>query len=89
VEFDSGGNTGLLYFTQLLSYRCGIKEVRYGMNGAGPDRIFDIPPCDEKDPYAVPHDAKTFLKVGKDVKSVSVQVTYSDGTQSPVREFRR
>ena len=89
VEFDSGGNTGLLYFTQLLSYRCGIKEVRYGMNGAGPDKIFDMPPCDEKDPYAVPHDAKTFLKVGKDVKSVSVQVTYSDGTQSPVREFKR
>jgi TolA-binding protein len=89
VEFDSGGNTGLLYFTQLLSYRCGIKEVRYSLDGSEPDTVFDMPPCDEKDPYAIPYEAKTFLKVGKGVKSVSVQVTYSDDSQSPVREFKR
>jgi hypothetical protein len=29
------------------------------------------------------------VEIGKDITMMSVQVTYSDGTQSPVREFQR
>jgi hypothetical protein len=73
----------------MLSYRCAIKEVRYSFIGAALDKIIDLPPCDEKDPYAIPYDYKPYFKIGKDIASMSVQVTYSDGTQSPVREFQR
>lgn len=89
IAFDAGGNEGLVYFTHMLSYRCAIKEVRYSFNGAALDKAIDMPPCDEKDPYAIPHDYQPYFRIGKDVNSMSVQVTYSDGTQSPVREFRR
>lgn len=89
IAFDAGSNTGYVYFTHMLSYRCAIKEVHYSFNGAALDKIIDMPPCDEKDPYAIPYDYRPYFEIGKDIISMSVQVTYSDGTQSPVREFQR
>lgn len=89
IAFDSGGNHGLVYFTQMLSYRCAIKEVHYSLNGAALDKSFEIPPCDKKDPYAIPYEAKGYIKVADSVTSMSVQVTYTDGTKSPVREYKR
>ncbi|MBU0584381.1 MAG: methyl-accepting chemotaxis protein [Alphaproteobacteria bacterium] len=89
IAFDASGNTGLVYFTQMVSYRCGIKEVRYSLNGDALDKALDLPPCDAEEPYAIPNDYMPYFKVVKDVISMSVQVTYSDGTQSPVRHFKR
>ncbi|TJW67683.1 MAG: methyl-accepting chemotaxis protein, partial [Mesorhizobium sp.] len=89
IAFDAGGNNGLVYFTQMLSYRCAIKEVHYGLDGAAPDKEIKMPPCDKKDPYAIPYDYQPYFKVADSVKSMSVQVTYTDGTKSPVREYKR
>ncbi|RWF38718.1 MAG: methyl-accepting chemotaxis protein [Mesorhizobium sp.] len=89
IAFDSGGNHGLVYFTQMLSYRCAIKDVHYGLDGAAPDKEIKMPPCDKKDPYAIPYDYQPYFKVADSVKSMSVQVTYTDGTKSPVREYKR
>ncbi|TGQ06936.1 methyl-accepting chemotaxis protein [Mesorhizobium sp. M2E.F.Ca.ET.219.01.1.1] len=89
IAFDSGGSRGLVYFTQMLSYRCAIKEVHYSLNGTALDKEIKMPPCDAKDPYAVPSDYQPYFKVKDDVKSMAVQVTYTDGTKSPVREYKR
>jgi TolA-binding protein len=89
IAFDASGNTGLVYFTQMLSYRCGIKQVRYSLNGDALDKSLDLPACNAKDPYAMPDNYMPYFKVGKEVTSMSVQVTYTDGTQSPVRVFKR
>ncbi|TIR18751.1 MAG: methyl-accepting chemotaxis protein [Mesorhizobium sp.] len=89
IAFDSGGNRGLVYFTQMLSYRCAIREVRYSLNGSALDKEIKMPPCDAKDPYAIPSDYQPYFKVKDDVKSMAVQVTYTDGTKSPVREYKR
>lgn len=89
VVFDAGGNRGLVYYTHILSFRCAVKEVRYGLNGAAPDKLLDMPPCNEKDPYALPENVMPYFKVGNDVTSMTVKITYADGTESPVREFRR
>lgn len=89
IAFDASGNRGLVYFTHMLSYRCAIKEVHYSLNGATLDKKLDMPPCNEKDPYAIPDNFMPFFKVADDVKSMSVQITYADGSQSAVREFRR
>ncbi|TIU36249.1 MAG: methyl-accepting chemotaxis protein, partial [Mesorhizobium sp.] len=79
IAFDSGGNRGLVYFTQMLSYRCAIKEVHYSLNGSALDKEIKMPPCDAKDPYAIPSDYQPYFKVKDDVKSMAVQVTYTDG----------
>lgn len=89
VAFDASGNTGLLYYTQLLSYRCGIKEARYSLNGETLDKTLELPPCNAKDPFALPDNTMPFFKIGEDVKSMAVQLTYVDGTKSPVRVFNR
>jgi hypothetical protein len=89
VAFDASGNTGLLYYTQLLSYRCGIKEARYSLNGEALDKTLELPPCNAKDPFALPDNTMPFFKIGEDVKSMAVQLTYADGTKSPVRVFNR
>ncbi|WFP63458.1 methyl-accepting chemotaxis protein [Mesorhizobium sp. WSM4904] len=89
IAFDAGGNHGLVYFTQMLSFRCAIKEVRYSLNGTALDKEIKMPPCGAKDPYAIPSDYQPYFKVKDDVKSMAVQVTYTDGTKSPVREYKR
>ncbi|RWB19032.1 MAG: methyl-accepting chemotaxis protein [Mesorhizobium sp.] len=89
IAFDAGGNHGLVYFTQMLSFRCAIRQVRYSLNGTALDKEIKMPPCDAKDPYAIPADYQPYFKVKDDVKSMAVQVTYTDGTKSPVREYKR
>ncbi len=89
IAFDASGNRGNVYFSHMLSYRCAIGQVRYGFNGGGLDRQIDMPPCNEKDPYALPDNFMPYFKVGEDVTAMSVQITYVDGSQSPVREFKR
>ena len=89
IAFDASGNHGLVYFSQMLSYRCAIKEVRYGFNGGSLEKAIDMPPCNDKDPYAIPDNFLPYFKIGDDVASMSVQITYADGTQSPVRAFKR
>jgi hypothetical protein len=76
-----------VYFTQLITYRRGIKDVRYGFDGGAPDKVFKLPPCDPSDPHSVPDKAQIFVGVPPRTKSMSVRLTYADGTQSPARTF--
>jgi hypothetical protein len=79
----------LVYYTQLMSYRCAIREVRVGIDSAVPDRVLKMPPCDIRDPSAIPGDAKPYLKLPAETKSVSVELTYRDGSVSEIKSFRR
>ncbi len=88
VEFREY-NGLLVYFTQLISFRCAITEVRYGLDDADPLRRFDLPPCDPKNPYSVPSTAKIYLKVPEKTKSMKLRVTWRDGTQSDVYSYEK
>jgi hypothetical protein len=79
----------LVYFTSLVSNRCAIDRVVIGFDGGPLDTSLPLPPCTGQDPHAVPPDAETSLPVPKSVRTVSVQLTYFDGTQSEVKTFRR
>ena len=52
-----------VYFTHLISYRCGIKEIRYGLNDGAPDTVWPLPPCDRTNPHAVPENAKIYMNI--------------------------
>jgi hypothetical protein len=77
----------LVYFTQLVTYRCAIREVRYGLGDGPVEKIFKLPPCDPADPNSVPEGATLYMKVPPKTGSMQVQLTYVDGTQSPARLF--
>jgi methyl-accepting chemotaxis protein len=78
----------LVYFTGMVSYRCGIAKAMYGLNGGPLDTELVFPPCDEANPMAIPGDFMPFFEAPAGLTSLSVQVTYKDGTQSAVREFK-
>jgi hypothetical protein len=80
-------NGMLVYFTQLVSYRCAIKEVRYSLSDGPVEKIFKLPPCDPADPNSVPDGATLYMKVPPKTAYMQVQLTYADGTKSPTRSF--
>jgi hypothetical protein len=79
----------LVYYTHLMSYRCAIREVRVGIDSTVPDKVLKMPPCDPKDPSAIPNDAQPYVKLPPATKSVSVELTYQDGSLSEIKSFRR
>jgi hypothetical protein len=79
----------LVYYTHLMSYRCAIREVRVGIDTAVPDKVLKMPPCDPRDPSVIPHEAQPYLKLAPATKSVSVELTYRDGSVSEIKSFRR
>ncbi len=74
-----------LYFTQMLAWRCGLWEIRYGVNGGPADSSVPIEPC--HDDMAQPNvmiemeaypPYVTFPL--QSVESVSIEVLYDDGS---------
>jgi hypothetical protein len=82
-----------VYFTQLVTYRCAIKEVRYGFGDGLVDKVFKLQPCDAADPNGLPEGATLYMKVPPNMKvtpktaSIQVELTYVDGMRSPTRIF--
>jgi hypothetical protein len=79
----------LVYYTHLMSYRCAIREVKVGIDSSVPDRVLKMPPCDPRDPGVIPSDATPYLKLPPATKTVSVELTYRDGSVSEIKSFRR
>ena len=79
----------LVYYTQLMSYRCAIREARVGIDSTVPDKVLKMPPCDPRDPSAIPHDSQPYLKLAPSTQFVSVELTYRDGSVSEIKSFRR
>jgi hypothetical protein len=87
---DGQSHREWLYFNTLMYARCAIRKAEYGFNGP-PDTEFPLPPCNLANPYASPADAQSAVKMPPDVRTISVRVTFTDGTagtrvyQRPVR----
>lgn len=82
----------LLYMTSLLAWRCGVHEIRYAVNGA-PLQVWEMEEChtDTAQPNALK--VETILPYTRfdlgSVDSVSVAVTYDDGTEDSVSYQRK
>ncbi|SEW21990.1 hypothetical protein SAMN04488515_1671 [Cognatiyoonia koreensis] len=75
----------LLYFTHLLAWRCGMWDIKYGLNGEDATQTVPMEPCHED--LAAPNSLVEIedylpyvtLPAGS-VESVYVEITYDDGT---------
>lgn len=70
----------LIYFTHLLSWRCGLYEVQYRVNG-GPVSNFTLPECaaDGSDAIMVPEGTEIYVTLPPNsVETVEVTVIYDD-----------
>jgi hypothetical protein len=79
----------LLYYTQVVSFRCAVRDLRIGIDSAVPDRAIPLPPCDLKNPAAIPDKVQPYLKLPPATKMVSVELTYRDGSVSEIKTFRK
>jgi uncharacterized protein DUF4062 len=74
-----------LYFTTLMSFRPVLKEVRYSVNSDALDQTFKFKPSDKM--YIAGDDISVIVPANSEF--ATVQVTFRDGTMSPVRKFVR
>jgi hypothetical protein len=79
----------LLYYTHLMSYRCAIRELRIGIDNTVPDKVVPLPPCDLKHPQEIPATAKGYMYLPPKTQTVTVELTYSDGSVSETKTYRK
>jgi len=75
----------LLYFTHLMSWRCGLWDVRYGLNGAAATETLAMEPChlDSNSPNSMTmvEEYLPYISLPENsVESVTIAITYDDST---------
>lgn len=90
VAIREYGGKDLVYFTHLLAWRCGLREIRYGFNGAAPNTPFKMEQCHDgaAQPNAISGDGVFVSQPGGSVKEVRVKLIYDDGTTDEARFTR-
>ncbi|WP_417808261.1 hypothetical protein [Thioclava sp.] len=90
VAIRDYGGKDLIYFTHLLAWRCGLREIRYGLNGAAPSIAFKMEPCHEgsAQPNALSGDDVYVTQPAGSVTEVQVKLIYDDGSSEEARFAR-
>ncbi len=88
-EFDG---KDLLYVTHLMAWRCGLAEMRVGINGNTPE-IWPLPDChlDQPSPGALlEQDGLPYVAYGLgSIAMVEVEITYDDLSKDSVKISRQ
>src|SRR5690606_35293275 len=56
VHLRNSNGQKLIYWTSLLTYRCGLTVVEWGVNTMTPTMTYDPGDCDVNDPFRLPDD---------------------------------
>ena len=90
ISFRLWDGRMLVYFSHLVSYRCAIETVHYGIDNDRPDQVFDVGPCDPNNPHAIPENGPGSV-IHKDIPKatdfMTVRLDFADGTQSEIVRF--
>lgn len=89
IQFRNYNGRQLVYFTLFVTYKCGLKKIRYSVNSADLDKQFPLPECVPFVPYNIGPNDKIYLTFDPGTaKTVSVQLVFDDDTNSEVRTFK-
>lgn len=83
VSFDKK----FIYFTTLLSYKYGLKEIRYSINEPNVSKKLPFVTSPGDSSVGISDKDLVYLELPKNTESVFVQVVYLDGTESEVKRF--
>ena len=89
VAFRNYDGKQWIYFTHLIVYRCGLREIRYSIDSDWLRERFPLPPCDPDNPNAfdpVAYPPYLVLPAGS-AATISVQLVYTDREESEVVRF--
>lgn len=87
VAFRDWQGNQLIYFTHLEAWKCGIQAVHYGLDGAPVETVWQLEECNPKTPNQVTKERPYLTLPANSVKSISVRLTFKDGTTSTVETF--
>jgi hypothetical protein len=76
-----------LCFPILLMYRPAIKEIRYSLNNESLDQAFKIKPTDKMLEIDDIPSVDQCIVVPNETQFACIQITFGDGTKSPLRKF--
>jgi hypothetical protein len=85
VALSTNGGQDFVMFTALLAWRCGLSEIRYGVNGDPAETVLEMEPChmETAAPNALRMDTGIWPYVAfppGSVDAVTVEIDYDDGT---------
>jgi hypothetical protein len=83
LRFNRTPSERWLIFANLLLVRPALSEIRYSLNNEELDQTFKFTPTDKM--YEMGKD-RPFVVIPEDVQFACVQVTWLDGTKSPVQK---
>ena len=78
----------VLSYATLVGNRCSLSRATIGFGDEAPRRPLPLPPCDQNGPTTMPS-GSSLLTMPDGTDAVQVQLVFTDGTESPVRTFRR
>ena len=89
VAFRNFNGEQLLYLTQLLTWKCGLLEIRYAINSSDLANSWALPECNPQNPYHLdPESAQIYDRFPlQSIRFLSVQVVFSDGTATDVMTY--
>lgn len=86
IAFRDYNGQQLVYFTHLEAWKCGLKQVRYGLNGQPLDQVWPLDDCDLSQPNSIAKEHPYLSFPLRSITSIDVELIYSDNTKSgPVR----
>lgn len=90
VVFQNMGGQQKIYFTPIASMMCGLSEIRFSLNSDALDETFPLAKCIPQTPFVLsdpsPEAIVRFYPLGS-VKSIAVQVVFTDGTESEIVKY--
>lgn len=78
----------LLYFTHLISYKNGLREIRYSVDDESLSRrVKYTPAMAGGSPGRINDDDQTYIEIPMTAKFVAVQLVFVDGSEWPLKRF--
>ncbi len=89
VAFRDYNGKQWIYFTTLVTYHCGLSEIRYSIDSDALDKRFPLPACDRQRPNAIdPVKNPPYVTLSRgSARQVMVQVVFSDGEASKAHRY--
>lgn len=81
VAFRNFSGRQLVYFSAVVSYACGLSEIRWSLNTDALDKTWPLDQCNEYLPFSIGEKTKIYEAFKLDTaKTISVQLVFKDGT---------
>ena len=86
VDFRLYQGKLLVYFSTLLSWKSGIREIRYSVDKERPSKKLSFKPRLGQPSAAIDDEDTIYVAVPLDTEYVAVQLTFTDGTKSEIHK---